>query len=162
MARHRKPAPVRKLEGNRSKAPIPREMTGIGRPVPPMHLKPEERERWEDIVSSLPVSLLSRADVQALERMSIAWAAFRDLTIKINASGFLTRGANGEPVRNPLWLLRRDAAAEMHDCGMILGLSPLARTRITAVEDAETADPLSILLGPHGKAWGDEHIPARN
>ena len=163
MARPRKPATIRDLEGNRSRTPIPREFSGIGRPLAPAHLTAEQHDRWEDIVSSLPEALLSRADVQALERMSIAWAAFRQTTIAINQSGLLTRGSSGEPVRNPLLLVRQAASDEMQECGMMLGLSPLARTRLTAPDSGgEGDDPLTRLLGPHGKPWGDEHIPARN
>jgi P27 family predicted phage terminase small subunit len=158
----KKPAIIRALEGNRGKRPLPKEeLPGIGRPEVPSHLTAEQRDRWEDIVSSLPKELLTRADTQVLERMSVAWAAFRQASILINQSGLLTRGANNEPVRNPLLIVRNTAAAEMHECGQALGLSPLARTRLTAPESAEE-DPLSILLGPHGKAWGDEHIAAQN
>jgi P27 family predicted phage terminase small subunit len=162
MAPHRKPAKIRELEGNRSRTPIPRDVKGIGRPVAPGHLTSEQRERWDDVVGSLPVDLLSRADVAVLERMAVAWATFRATTITINQTGFLTRGSHGEVARNPLLLVRAQAAAEMHDCGMVLGLSPVARARITAPEAGESSDPLSILLGPHGKAWGDERIPAKN
>ena len=159
--RPRKPAAIRELEGNRSRTPIPREISAVGRPEAPTHLSAEELDRWQDIVSSLPVELLSRADEQCLERMAIAWAAFRQTTILINKAGLLTRGANGEPVRNPLLLIRATAADEMHACGQVLGLSPLARTRLVAPEQ-ESIDPLTVLLGPHGKAWGTEHIPASN
>jgi P27 family predicted phage terminase small subunit len=161
MARPRKPAEIRTLEGNRSRRPIPKEIPGIGHPEPPTHLTAEQLDRWLDIVGSLPVELLSRADVQVLERMAVAWAAFRQTTILINQSGLLTRGQRGEPVYNPLLRVRSAATEEMHACGQVLGLSPLARTRLTAPEEQD-ADPLAILLGPHGKAWGDERIPAKN
>lgn len=158
----KKPATIRTLEGNRGKRPLPKnELAGVGRPEPPAHLTLEQRERWEDIVRSLPEALLTRADTQALERMAIAWAAFRQASIMINQSGLLTRGANNEPVRNPLLIVRNNAAAEMEACAMVLGLSPLARTRITAPEAVDD-DPLAVLLGPHGKAWGDERIPVKN
>jgi P27 family predicted phage terminase small subunit len=152
---------MRQLEGNRSRTPIPRDLPGVGKPVPPAHLTPEQRERWEDVVASLPEPLLSRADVQVLERMAIAWAAYRQTTLLINQSGLITRGANGEPVRNPLLFIRQSASHEMHECGERLGLSPLARTRLTTPENVED-DPMDILLGPHGKAWGDEHFPVKN
>ena len=93
--------------------------------------------------------------------MSVAWASFRQACVLINQSGLLTRGQHGEPVYNPLLRVRAAAAAEMQVCGQVLGLSPLARTRLTAPE-AEDTDPLTVLLGPHGKAWGSEHIPAKN
>jgi P27 family predicted phage terminase small subunit len=161
MARLNKPAAIRMMEGNPGKRPIPKEIEPIGRPEAPAHLTAEQRERWQDIVSSLPDELLSSADVQALERMSVAWAAFRQACVLINQSGLLTRGQHGEVVYNPLLRVRQTAATEMHVCGLLLGLSPLARTRLTA-PDQEDTDPLTVLLGPHGKAWGDERIPAKN
>lgn len=161
MARPRKPALTRQLEGNPGKRPLPQDLPGVGKPEPPEHLTEPQRERWNDIVASLPVEFLTRADTQALERMAVAWATFRETSGVINQAGLITRGANGEPVRNPLLLVRQAAANEMSDCAMVLGLSPLARTRLTAPETADD-DPMAILLGPHGKAWGSEHIPARN
>ena len=161
MAPPRKPAAIRTIEGNRSKRPIPKEIEHIGRPEPPAGLTPEQLERWQDIVSSLPVDLLSRADVQVIERMAVAWATFRQACAGINKSGLLTRGQNGEPVYNPLLRVRQAATMEMNECGEKLGLSPLARTRLTAPEEQD-ADPLAILLGPHGKAWSDERHPAQN
>jgi len=161
MARHKKPAGIRELEGNPGKRAIPSELVAIGQPEAPAHLTPEQLDRWQDIVSSLPVELLSRADHQVLERMAVAWATFRHTTILINQAGLLTRGQNGEPVRNPLLAVRKLATTEMDACGQLLGLSPLARTRLVAPEQ-ESVDPLTVLLGPHGKAWGTEHIPASN
>ena len=157
----KKPAAVRTLEGNRSRTQIPKDLSTVGKPVPPDRLTPEQRERWEDVVSSLPDALLSRADVQVIERMAIAWAAFRQTCALINQTGLITKGANGEPVRNPLLIIRKNASDEMNDCGLQLGLSPLARTRLSTPENVE-ADPLDILLGPHGKPWGSEHIPVKN
>ena len=157
----KKPAAIRKLEGNPGKRPISEDMAAVGHPVVPTHLTPEQLDRWQDIVSSLPVELLTRADHQVLERMAVAWATFRQTTIAINQSGLLTRGQNGEPVRNPLLAVRKLATTEMDACGQLLGLSPLARTRLVAPEQ-ESVDPLTVLLGPHGKAWGTEHIPASN
>ena len=157
----KKPAVIRELEGNRSRTPIPREISPPGRPEPPIGLTEAQLERWHDIVGSLPVELLSRADNQVLERMAIAWTAFREVNAAINKSGLLVKGIHGEPVRNPLLSVRRQATQEMQDCGNLLGLSPLARTRLTA-PDQEDTDPLALLLGPHGKAWGDERIPPKN
>jgi P27 family predicted phage terminase small subunit len=155
MAPHRKPAAIRRLEGNRSRTAIPKEIAPVGRPEAPAHLTAEQLARWHDIVGSLPVELLSRADNQVLERMAVAWATFRQTCVAINQAGLLTRGQHGEAVRNPLIAVRKIAALEMDSCGQALGLSPLARTRLTA-PDQEDTDPLSVLLGPQGKAWGDE------
>jgi P27 family predicted phage terminase small subunit len=121
----------------------------VGRPEPPGYLTAEQLDRWHDIVGALPAELLTRADEQCLERMAVAWSTYRQACTLINQSGLLTRGQNGEPTYNPLHRVRSAAAAEMESCGMLLGLSPLARTRLTAPEQDDT-DPLSVLLGPHG------------
>jgi P27 family predicted phage terminase small subunit len=158
----KKPTAIRRLEGNPGKRALPtNEVPNIGKPEPPAHLTPDQLARWQDIVGSLPVELLSRADVQVLERMAVAWATFRQTCTLINQAGLLTRGQRGEPVYNPLLRVRTAATEEMQACGLLLGLSPLARSRLTA-PDQEDTDPLSVLLGPHGKAWGSEHIPAAN
>jgi P27 family predicted phage terminase small subunit len=139
------------MEGNRSNSPIPKEIVAIGTPQPPAHLTAEQLERWHDIVGSLPSELLTSADVQCIERMAVAWATFRQTCTLINKAGLLTRGQNGEPVYNPLLRVRSASTEEMQQCGMLLGLSPLARTRLTG-QEKEDADPLSVLLGPRGDA----------
>src|SRR5262245_43896772 len=146
MPQIKKPAVIRALEGNRSKRPITRDLATKVIPQPPLHLTPVQRERWDDVVASLPDGLLSRADNAVLERMAIAWALFRETSAVINQSGLLTRGDHGVLVRNPLLIVRNGAAQEMHECGQALGLSPLARTRITNPDADETVDPFDLLL----------------
>jgi P27 family predicted phage terminase small subunit len=144
----KKPAAIRRLEGNPGKRPIPdNELAGIGYPEPPAHLTAEQLARWHAVVGSLPTGLLSMADVQVLERMAVAWATFRQACGLINQSGPLIRGQHGELVYNPLLRVRSAAAEEMQQCGLALGLSPLARTRLVAPEQQD-ADPLTLLLGP--------------
>jgi P27 family predicted phage terminase small subunit len=135
------------LEGNRSRTPIPKEIAPVGFPEPPGYLTAEQLDRWHAIVGSLPAEVLTRADSQVLERMAVAWATFTATTILINGSGPLMKGQHGELVRNPLLAVRRLATNEMECCGLALGLSPLARTRITAPE-REDDDPLTRLLAP--------------
>ena len=148
MSNPRKPAIVRKLEGNRGHRPIPREVIALGRPAPPSHLTASQLERWADIVTSLPDELLTAADTSTIERMAVAWATFREATAAIQ-DRTLTRGRDGNIVRNPLIFVRATAAAEMHACGLLLGLSPLARTRLLA-PDQEEPDVLTRLLGSNG------------
>src|SRR5215204_4485885 len=159
MAGRRKPALVRTIEGNRSRREIPREIEPEGRPRCPDYLSEAEKIYWLTVVVSLPVQLLTRADEQSLERMAIAWARFRVLTTAIPEIGYMTEGYSGTRVRNPLLMVQAAAAHEMRICGMELGLSPAARTRITALPEVDD-DPLAILLGPNGKAWSDEKLDA--
>src|SRR5215471_7448711 len=145
MGRNRKSAAIREIEGRRAHRPIPVEIQPRAKPEAPMHLTAEQRERWDEIVIALPDEFLTFADNQVMERMSIAWARFREATILINRSGLLTRGQKGEPNYNPLLRVQKIAAEEMHVCGLLLGLSPLARARLAAPEKVDE-DPLTVLL----------------
>lgn len=155
MSRPRKPATIRTLEGNRSRTPIPREVEPIGRPACPADLSADEQARWHAVVRSLPDGLLTAADDQVLERMAVAWSSYREASASIKQTGTLVRGALGNAVRNPLLMVRKQAAEEMETCGQALGLSPAARTRLAAMPGPESEDPLAVLLGPEGKAWSD-------
>jgi P27 family predicted phage terminase small subunit len=147
MSNPRKPAAIRRAEGNRGHRPIPDEVIGLGTPEPPPKLTPSQRERWDDIVHSMPDGYLTAADVSTIERMAVAWATFRETTLALNDKT-LVRGRDGNVVRNPLLMVRKQAAEEMHLCGLALGLSPYARTRLTA-QTKDEDDLLSALMaGP--------------
>ena len=141
----KKSAAIRRLEGNRGHRPIEDELRGLGKPELPAHLTPLERERWQQIVSSLPDGLLSRADTQVLERMAISWSLFRETTEQIQKGDLLIRGREGAKIRNPLLIIRKQAAEEMQVCATALGLSPQARTRLSAPA-TEQQDPLELLM----------------
>src|SRR6476661_8961607 len=113
----RKPAIIRRLEGNRGKRAIPDELITLGKPVPPAHLTAAQLERWTEIVTSLPEDLLTAADISTIERMAVAWAAFRETTLALQ-DRTLVRGRDGDIVRNPFLIVRQQAAAEMHACGL--------------------------------------------
>jgi P27 family predicted phage terminase small subunit len=141
-----KPIALRLIEGRR--VPKRDALECRGRPEPPAHLTADQRSRWDELVASLPDGLLTAADVSTLERMAIAWSTYREAQGKINLSGLLTRGEDGQPVRNPLLIIRKQAAEEMNLCGAALGLSPAARVRLQHPA-ASGEDPLDILFGPH-------------
>jgi P27 family predicted phage terminase small subunit len=144
----RKPTAIKILEGNRGHRPLPTsEPKGAGQPSPPRHLQPEQLELWHAVVASLPPELLSAADNSLIERMAVAWSTFRETTRRIDACDLLARGDRGQSVRNPLLIVRTQAAAEMETCSNALGLSPVARSRI-AMPATLDYDPLEILLGP--------------
>lgn len=143
-----KPALVKQLEGNRSKiarAKLLADPRGNGVPRVPAHLSADERALWSDVVRSLPVGLLTRADEGCLERYAIAWARFREASKKITMSGLLIQSSLG-PIRNPLLVVQNVAAKEMHAAGSELGLSPVSRARMAAPGSFED-DPMELLLG---------------
>ncbi len=159
MPRKPKPPLLRELEGNRSKTPIPNTVSGLGRPVCNPNLSADEQRYWYAICDALPAVLLSRADEQVLERMAIAWARFWTCKELITEHGMLVQTPEGKR-RNPLLMVERDARDEMHRCGEVLGLSPVARSRITTIDPAVTADPTELLLGGmETGAFGDNVVP---
>jgi P27 family predicted phage terminase small subunit len=155
--RKRKPALIKRIEGNRSRVQIPNEIRGTGRLRVPDYFSPEERRLWAAINGSLPIGLLTGADQSVLERMAVAWARFRECQREIAVVGLVAKGDRGQSVRNPLLIVQKQAAEEMQACGEVLGLSPVARTRITADSTADD-DPLSLLLD--GRRDGAYYTPA--
>lgn len=145
---------LRRLEGNPRRHPIKENPHPIGEPVCNPELTPDEQRFWFAIIDAMPAGLLTRADEQALERMAVAWARFWDCRKKIAATGLLVKGTMGQPIKNPLLMVERDAREEMHKAGEILGLSPVARARITSSDGSGLEDPLDILLdGVDSGAW---------
>ena len=155
MARHRKPAVIRKREGNPGKRPIPNEIAGRGKPRCPDHLSDAEKRCWRAVVCSLPEGILTRADNQVLERMAIAWALHREAARLIREGAVLVKGHDSRPTKNPALTIMRQASLEMELCGTALGLTPYARTRLQAPEPDDD-DPLALLLGEPGRAWMTE------
>ena len=149
----RKPDLMHALDGT-----TPREKRGPHlrtRGVPKLDpsLSPEERLLAQAVCRALPAGLLTLADSSVLERMAIAWARYRECQRQLKADGLLTKQGNGAMGRSPWLLVQRQAADEMHTCATALGLSPLARTRLTVRETAEK-DPLELLLDGRGsEAW---------
>lgn len=161
MPMPKKPAALARLEGNPGRRPIPQEIDGRGHPEPPPGLNTEEGELWLAIYESLPLGLLTAADSVTMERMAIAWARFRwcQRAIRQSSVVIIARDRLGKerPIKNPLVTVQKMASEEIQQCTAELGLSPLARTRITA-EGKEEDDPLALLLD--GRRDGAYYRPA--
>lgn len=144
-----KPAQIKRLEGNRSKVARAKldknPPQGKGKPRVPLHLTAAERKLWAHIVDALPAALLCRADEPTLERMAVYWSRFREAGRMLARSSLLVQSPQGS-IRNPLLAIQNDAAREMHRASGELGLSPVARARLTAA-GSESDDPMELLLG---------------
>ncbi|UZF94385.1 phage terminase small subunit P27 family [Bosea sp. NBC_00550] len=111
----------------------------------PDYLDDEQRGLWKQIEAGMPPGLLTLADSQAVERMCVAWARFRECQRKIGALTMFSRGSTGQLAMSPLVRIQNLASKEMHLAGEALGLSPVARARISAPENVDN-DPLALLL----------------
>ena len=100
------------------------------RPVMPRTLSAEAKREWRRVVPELvAMGWIATVDRGALIRYCTIWADWVELDEALQRSGKLTRGRDGTPVRNPLWLMRRDAADMAANLARDLGLSPAARLR---------------------------------
>lgn len=148
MGRTRKPAKIRVAEGNRSRTPIPKEIEPGGKPIMPPHLSADEEACWQAVVRSMPPGILTAADTQVCERMSVAWSNYRQAAKIVRESSVLVRGHDAKPTKNPAFTILRQSAEEMERCGTALGLTPASRTKIAAPEAVDD-DPLASLM----KIW---------
>lgn len=100
---------------------------------------------YRQIEQSMPAGLLTPADSQAIERMAVAWARFRECQRKIATLTMFTRGLVGQLTISPLVRTQNLAAKEMNLAGEALGLSPVARARISAPDSVDDA-PMALLV----------------
>ena len=108
----------------------------VARPALPASIKGEARAEWNRIVPELQrAGLLAKIDRGILIRYCAAWSDWAELTGQLQASSKLIRGARGQLVRNPLWLLRTEVEQTLSDLGRQLGLSPTARIRVGVVHE---------------------------
>jgi P27 family predicted phage terminase small subunit len=88
------------------------------------------RAEWRRVVPALvEMGVLARMDRSLLLRYCLAWADWCELTELLRTSGKLLRGQKGNLVRNPLWMMKRDAEQIVTDLARQLGLTPAARLR---------------------------------
>ena len=108
----------------------------IKRPPMPRDLPAEAKAEWRRIVPELEsIGLLATIDRGLLIRYCTAWADWVELEGLLQRSGKLIKGQKGNFVRNPLWLMRRDAEEVVTDLGRQLGLTPVARLRVGVVHE---------------------------
>lgn len=108
-------------------------MTGGGlkaRPPMPRTLPAEAKAEWRRVVPELEsIGLLATIDRGVLIRYCVAWADWVELHGLIQQSGKLLKGAKGNLVRNPLWLMKWDAEQTVTELGRQIGLTPVSRLR---------------------------------
>ena len=101
----------------------------------PRDLPPEAKAEWRRIVPVVEeMGLLATIDRAVLIRYVTAWADWVELTELLKKSGKLIKGQRGI-IRNPAWLLKRDAEQALADLTKQLGLTPAARLRAGVTHD---------------------------
>jgi len=130
------------LAGNPGKRPLPTNEPKVG-PIsagPPGHLTAAAVAEWRRVTAV--ASWISDADAVALAlycQYYADWVAAREMLAR---DGEVIVGANGSERRNPWSQVAKEAATFVRYYAIELGITPSARTRVQALDDA--ADKGSI------------------
>lgn len=127
-----KPVELRVIEGNPGKRALPETVKPPPeKPNCPAWLQTYAKTVWARLVPRLDeLGLIAYIDVFTLAAYCEAVADYRKATEQLNASALLVTGQKGNAVTNPLWRIKRDAAATMNALAGQLGLSPADRVRL--------------------------------
>jgi P27 family predicted phage terminase small subunit len=135
-----------------------REVTGtatVGKPTMPATLSAEAKAEWRRVVPELErMGTITKLDRGLLIRYCTAWADWLELDGQVTKTGRLVKGKDGHWVRNPLWLLRRDAESTVTDLGRQLGLTPDARVRAGVKHEQPAA--ATVITDPQVADFEDE------
>lgn len=108
------------------------------RPIRPASMTGEARAEWNRVVAYLEeVGAISQVDRSLLVRYCNAWQEWHELTELLKGSGRLVHGRGGELVRNPLFIIRREAELTLEALARELAVTPVARLRIGIVHTDE-------------------------
>lgn len=136
-----KPTALKLIDGNPGRRKIePGEVhPPVAAPNCPNHLNPEARTEWQRIMPLLLKNhLVTEIDTAALALYCQSWGRWSEAEQKIaeqrakGGDGLLIKAPSGYPIQNPYLAIANRA---MEDCYKYLqqfGLSPSARTRVTA------------------------------
>jgi P27 family predicted phage terminase small subunit len=138
------PLHLRILRGNPGKRPLrnePQPKIEAKVPDPPPFIAEYAKEEWARVAPQLHVlGLISVVDVMPLAAYCQSYAQWRtavELLQRMAQTNPVTRGlliktAAGDPRRNPVLKIARDAAADMLKFAGEFGLTPVARARLGA------------------------------
>jgi len=149
------PTALRKLRGNPSKRPFPKDeaQPRAGIPYCPRHIQGEARNEWKRISKELAdCGLLTLVDRAALAAYCQAWGRWvqaedvlRDGTEEGLPSGLVVKTWNGTLVQSPMLAVANRAMDQMKAFLCEFGMTPASRTRVQVQKPQAEKDPLDKL-----------------
>ena len=140
----RKPTALKLIAGNPGKKSLPKgePKPKIEAPSQPKHLCAEARAEWDRLAPVLVrLKLLSKLDRAAFAAYCQAWARHVEAEEQIAKASALAFTHNGYPIVNPWATISKQSVDQMCKFLSEFGLTPAARTRISAPEpDDEESD----------------------
>lgn len=130
------PDNVRQLRGNPGKRPSKHLVARPGEPVMPTWLDREGQAEWKRVVPDLAnMGVLAKVDRGILATYCDAWSKLLRARRELGTQALVVDGAKGE-VRNPRFLVWRDAALLVETLAKQVFVTPPARLRAVRPEGA--------------------------
>ena len=141
-ARGRKPklTIVKEVMGNPGGRPLNKSEPKIepGIPEPPEFLGKIALEEWHRRANKLfKMGVLTELDSATLAAYCTAYETFHKAQAELNHADLIVKTSNGTKIQNPLVGIRNKAANDMKTYAAEFGMTPVARTKITATEQKD-------------------------
>ena len=130
-----KPTAIRILEGNPSRRPLPTNepKPPPAIPKPPVHLSTEARREWRRVTIELDrLSMITHVDRALLAVYCESWATWQELRLWLREHKRTYKTPTGEWKTRPEANLLYRAERQIISMANHFGLSPAARSRLTA------------------------------
>jgi P27 family predicted phage terminase small subunit len=151
------PTKLKVLRGNPGRRPLNQDepIPEAGSLVPPSWLEGEGIAEWNRIAPKLhDLGLLTTVDEQALATYCHTWARWREAEHHIKKFGMVIKGKGGYPVISPFVAVANRAMAQMKGFLVEFGMTPSARSRVTAAGDKhKPGDPFAEFDLPRMEPW---------
>lgn len=108
---------------------------------------PIAKAKWEQLCDGLSkAGILATIDGDLLESYCMTFSLYRSALKSVQEKGHTVTKVNGDPMRNPACVELAQTMLRMAKLMSELGLTPSARSRITAAPQAEEDDPFEELM----------------
>jgi P27 family predicted phage terminase small subunit len=126
------PTKLKKLAGNPGCRRLnDREPQPVGDAVCPDFLSGAAKEEFERVLTSMPPSFFTSADVPTLAVYACAWTLYRGALARVARDGMTLSTATGEMIAHPAMAILGRQAEIILRASDRLGMSPSARSRLT-------------------------------
>lgn len=155
--RGRKPKPTarKRLEGNAGKRPLntaePTLPTAQDVQAPPAELADDVRAcaEWRRLAPMLRASrVITDGDMAVLIAVCQQWSRYLEANAAIGKTGMVVRSQSGYPMPNPYIAISNKALGNCVKLWAELGLTPSARSRVSALPDGRGDDFAEFDEGP--------------
>jgi P27 family predicted phage terminase small subunit len=137
------------LRGNPGRRPLnehePKPKVGV--PKPPAHLSPVAKQEWRRAGRLLrDMGLISDLDLAAFALYCTAWARWIEAEQALSTYGLMLKSPNGFPIQSPYLAVANRAMDQIRSLMSEFGMSPATRTRVSALPEDDSDDPMEQLL----------------